>query len=160
MGGLGSGIPGGAGDGVYIRIIADADEAEQNLSKFEGSVDDVTHSFQQMENAGQGATATMGNVSAGYEDVGDSAGTAGTEINAFMINATMAVSGLNQLTGSLYKTIGGLEAAGAINEETARSWQENARKIEMLTGPLEFLISLMILIIIKMLILYTDHLKY
>ena len=145
MGGLGSGIPGGAGDGVYIRIIADADEAEQNLSKFEGSVDDVTHSFQQMENAGQGATATMGNVSAGYEDVGDSAGTAGTEINAFMINATMAVSGLNQLTGSLYKTIGGLEAAGAINEKTAKSWQENARKIEMLTGPLEFLISLMIL---------------
>ncbi len=145
MGGLGSGIPGGAGDGVYIRIVADADEADQNLSKLEGSIDDVTHSFQQMENAGQEVTTTMGKVSAGYEDVGDSAGTAGTEINAFMINATMAVSGLNQLTGSLYKTIGGLEAAGAINEETAKSWQENARKIEILTGPLEFLISLMIL---------------
>ena len=39
MGGLGSGIPGGAGDGVYIRIVADADEAAQKLSKLDGTVD-------------------------------------------------------------------------------------------------------------------------
>jgi hypothetical protein len=145
VGGLGSGISGGAGDGVYIRIVTDIDEADQNLSKLEGSVDDVTHSFQQMEFAGQGVTTTMGNVSAGYEQVEDSAGTAGTEINAFMINATMAVSGLNQLTGSLYKTIGGLEAAGLISEENAKKLQNWARVIELATGPLEFLISMMIL---------------
>ena len=129
MGGLGSGIPGGAGDGVYIRIVADADEADQNLSKLEGSIDDVTHSFQQMENAGQGVTTTMGEVTAGSEQMGDSVGTASTEINAFMINATMAVSGLNQLTGSLYKTIGGLEAAGLITQENAKKLQDWARVI-------------------------------
>ena len=145
MGGLGSGIPGGAGDGVYIRIVADADEADQNLSKLEGSIDDVTHSFQQMENAGQGVTTTMGEVTAGSEQMGDSVGTASTEINAFMINATMAVSGLNQLTGSLYKTIGGLEAAGLITEENAKKLQDWARVIEIATGPLEFMISVMIL---------------
>ena len=145
MGGLGSGIPGGAGDGVYIRIVADADEADQNLSKLEGSIDDVTHSFQQMENAGQGVTTTMGEVTAGSEQMGDSVGTASTEINAFMINATMAVSGLNQLTGSLYKTIGGLEAAGLITQENAKKLQDWARVIEIATGPLEFMISVMIL---------------
>jgi len=52
---------------------------------------------------------------------------------------------LNQLTGSLYKTIGGAEAFGLINKEQAAQLQENARVIELLTGPLEFLISMYIL---------------
>ena len=145
MGGLGSGIPGGAGDGVYIRIVADADEADQNLSKLEGSVDNVTHSFQQMEFAGQGVTATQGDVTATTQELTSNTEDLEMANLKAMAGMTMFVSALNQVTGGIYKTIGGLEAAGVINEETARSWQEGARAIELLTWPLDILISLEIM---------------
>jgi len=145
MGGLGSGISGGAGDGVYIRIVADADEADQNLSKLEGSVDNVTHSFQQMENAGQGVTTSMGEITATSDDLSGGLEDVDMANLKAMAGMTMMVSALNQVTGGIYKTIGGLEAAGWINEDTARSWQENARMIELFTGPLEILISLEIM---------------
>ena len=145
MGGLGSGIPGGAGEGVYIRIVADAEEADESLSKFEGSLDDVTHSFVALEGATANAATTGQEFSSAFDKAGDSTKNASGALDGFMVNATMAVSGLNQLTGSLYKTIGGLEAMGVINEKTARQWQENARMIEAFTGPLEFAISMVIL---------------
>ena len=144
MGGFGSGIP-GSGEGVYIRIVADADEAEQNLSKLDGKVDDVTTSFQQMEFAGQGVTTTMGDVTGTTQQLtSDTEDLEMANLKA-MAGMTMLVSALNQVTGGIYKTIGGMEAAGIINEDTARSWQENARAIELLTGPLEIIISLEIM---------------
>ena len=144
MGGFGSGIP-GSGEGVYIRIVADADEAEQNLSKLDGKVNDVTTSFQQMENEGQGVTTTMGDVTGTTEQLtSDTEDLEMANLKA-MAGMTMMVSALNQVTGGIYKTIGGMEAAGWINEDTARSWQENARAIELLTGPLEIIISLEIM---------------
>ena len=51
-------------------------------------------------------------------------------------------SALNQMTGGIYKTIGGLQAAGKLSEEDARRWQENARIMEAATGPLEVILSI------------------
>ena len=54
-----------------------------------------------------------------------------------IIVAQGMTSALNQMTGGIYKTIGGLEASGRIGPKTAAAWQKNARAIETLTGPLE-----------------------
>ena len=51
-------------------------------------------------------------------------------------------SALNQATGGIYKTIGGLEAAGRIGPKTAAEWQKNARVFEAATGPLEVILSI------------------
>ena len=56
-------------------------------------------------------------------------------------------SGVNQATGGLYKFISGLEAAGVINEETARSYQESVRVVETFTGALEFLLAAELLLV-------------
>ena len=50
-------------------------------------------------------------------------------------------SSVNQATGGLYKMISGLEAAGVINEETARSFQNTVRVAETFTGALETLLA-------------------
>tara|TARA_R110000824_G_scaffold243091_2_gene431732 strand:+ start:844 stop:1635 length:792 start_codon:yes stop_codon:yes gene_type:complete len=144
MGGMGSGVK-GSGEGVYIQVYMEAGEAISSASKLDGKVNEVTESFKQMQLAGQEFSGTAGDVTAGYDDMAD--GTKNLEESQLkaMVGMTMVVSGLNQLTGSLYKTIGGLEAAGVINEDQARAWQKNARMVELFTGPLEFAISLMIL---------------
>ena len=51
-------------------------------------------------------------------------------------------SALNQTTGGIYKTIGGLEAWGKIGPKTAADWQKNARVLESLTGPLEVILAM------------------
>jgi len=144
MGGLGSGIK-GSGEGVYIQVVMDAEEAVSSASKLEGKVDDVTHSFQQMENAGQEVSTTMGEVTAGYSDAEEGLEDVDMANLKAMAGMTMMVSALNQVTGGIYKTVGGLEAWGLVNEEQAKSLQDNARKLEALTGPLEIIISLEIL---------------
>tara|TARA_R100001594_G_scaffold30806_1_gene57574 strand:- start:2454 stop:3245 length:792 start_codon:yes stop_codon:yes gene_type:complete len=130
---------------IHFNIAMDAEDAKADAEA-------MTMELDEMGNAAGSLKQKLDQTSMGLDDVGDSSrkaagglGDMETSSVLAMAGMTMVVSGLNQLTGSLYKTIGGLEAAGVINEETARSWQENARTIEVLTGPLEFVISLMIL---------------
>ena len=55
-------------------------------------------------------------------------------------------SGVNQLTGGLYKAIAGAEALGAVNEEQARKLQEAVRVAELFTGTLETLLAVELLL--------------
>ena len=55
-------------------------------------------------------------------------------------------SGVNQLTGGLYKAIAGAEALGAVNEEQARKLQEVVRVTELFTGTLETLLAVELLL--------------
>tara|TARA_R100000234_G_C4964627_1_gene163360 strand:- start:8 stop:829 length:822 start_codon:yes stop_codon:yes gene_type:complete len=56
-------------------------------------------------------------------------------------------SGVNQLTGGFYKAISGAEALGIINEEQARKAQETVRGLELLTGSLEALLAVELLLV-------------
>jgi hypothetical protein len=58
-------------------------------------------------------------------------------------------SGVNQLTGGFYKAISGAEALGIINEEQARKAQETVRGLELLTGSLEALLAVELLLVLK-----------
>ena len=51
-------------------------------------------------------------------------------------------SALNQMTGATYKMIAGAEAFNLINEEQAKRFQESARRAELLTGALEFMLAI------------------
>ena len=55
-------------------------------------------------------------------------------------------SGVNQFTGGLYKAIAGAEALGLANEEQARKAQEAVRSLELLTGTLETLLAIELLL--------------
>lgn len=55
-------------------------------------------------------------------------------------------SGVNQLTGGLYKAIAGLEATTLITEEQARKFQEVVRVAELFTGTLETLLAVELLL--------------
>lgn len=144
MGGFGSGVK-GSGEGVYFQVVMDADEAIMGMSKLDGKVDDVAVSFEQLAGKTKVAHSEFSTMGPAIKDTTDDMKELELQQMLVMAKLTMVVSGLNQLTGSLYKTIGGLEAVNAINEEQARSLQEGARAIELFTGPLEFLISLEIL---------------
>ena len=122
---------------LSFTVVADAENAIQTFEDVKSTVGEVEMS---MENLG----SELGEVSGSMDRASDSTKTFNDGLDTNMVNLTMGVSALNQMTGALYKTIGGLEATGIINEDTARSWQENARALELLTGPLEFIISLMI----------------
>jgi len=130
---------------LTFTVVAEADGATASIENLDSAIDDLSMSLQGLDNNFQATgdnmntyTTTTGDATKASEDF---------EMQQMMVMAklTMVVSGLNQLTGSLYKTIGGLEATGLIGEDTARVWQEQARAVELLTGPLEFLISLEIL---------------
>ena len=51
-------------------------------------------------------------------------------------------SALNQVTGAAYKFIGGLQASGVVTTEQAANLQQYARRLELITGPMEFGIAL------------------
>ena len=130
---------------LTFTVVAEADGATAAIENLDASVDDLTMSFQQLDNNFEATSKSMNTYTLETDKAADATNELQMETLGAMAAATMMVSGLNQLTGSLYKTIGGLEAAGALNEDQARQFQENARVIELLTGPLEFLISMYIL---------------
>ena len=51
-------------------------------------------------------------------------------------------SATNQATGATYKFIAGLEANNMVDEERARQLQETARRMELFTGALEFMLAI------------------
>ena len=122
---------------LSFTVVADAENAIQTFEDVKSTVGEVEMS---MENLG----SELGEVSGSMDRASDSTKTFNDGLDTNMVNLTMGVSALNQMTGALYKTIGGLEAAGVINQEVAQDWQENARVLELLTGPLEFVVSLML----------------
>jgi len=130
---------------LTFTVVAEADGATASIENLDSTVDNLTMSFQQLDDNFKATSKSMNTYTLETDKAADATNDLQMETLGAMAAATMMVSGLNQLTGSLYKTIGGLEATGLINEEVARSWQENARMIELLTGPLEFLISMYIL---------------
>ena len=130
---------------LTFTVVAEADGATAAIENLDATVDNLTMSFQQLDNNFEATSKSMNTYTLETDKAADATDKLEMETLGAMAAATMMVSGLNQLTGSLYKTIGGLEAAGLRNEEQARQLQEHARKIELLTGPLEFLISMYIL---------------
>ena len=122
---------------LSFTVVADAENAIQTFEDVRGSVGEVEIA---MDNLG----SELGEVSGTMDRASDSTKDFNDGLDTNMVNLTMGVSALNQMTGALYKTIGGLEAAGVINQEVAQDWQKNARVLELFTGPLEFVVSLMI----------------
>lgn len=140
----------GTGEGVYIQVVMDAEDAVVTAQQLDGEVDRLAVSFGELATETKVAHSEFSTLGPALKDTEDKTKDLEMATILYMAKLTMVVSGLNQLTGSLYKTIGGLEAAGAIQEDTARHWQENARIIETLTGPLELIISLEILYSVTM----------
>ena len=135
----------GSGEGVYISVVMDAGDAIVKAQQLDGEIDNLTTSMTELEGA-TANTATAGKeFSSSFDEASGSLEDVDMANLKAMAGMTMMVSALNQVTGGIYKTIGGLEAAGIINEDQARAWQKSARMIELFTGPLEILISLEIL---------------
>jgi len=130
---------------LTFTVVAEADGATASIENLDASIDDLSMSLQGLDSNFQATGDSTTTYTTTVDEAADKTNNLQMETLGTMAAATMMVSGLNQLTGSLYKTIGGLEAAGLIGEDTARVWQEQARMIELLTGPLEFLISMYIL---------------
>jgi len=135
----------GTGEGVYFQVVMDAEDAIVKTQQLDGEVDNLSVSFGELASKTNVARSEFSTIGPAIKDTTDDMKDLELQQMLVMAKLTMVVSGLNQLTGSLYKTIGGLEAVNAIDEERARSLQEGARAIELFTGPLEFLISLEIL---------------
>mgnify|MGYP003110215372 CR=1 FL=1 len=111
---------------LSFTVVADAENAIQTFEDVKGAVGEVEVS---MENLG----SEFVDFSATTDRASDSTKTFNEGLDTNMGHLTMGVSALNQMTGALYKTIGGLEAAGVINQEVAQDWQENARVLELFT---------------------------
>lgn len=135
----------GTGEGIYISVVMDAEDAIIKAQQLDGEVDNLTTSMTELEGATANVATTGKTFSSSFDDAADSLEDADMANLKAMAGMTMMVSALNQVTGGIYKTIGGLEAAGAINEDQARAWQKTARVLELFTGPLEILISLEIM---------------
>ena len=119
---------------LTFTVVAEADGATASIENLDASVDDLSMSLQGLDNNFQATGDSTTTYTTTVDDAADKTNNLQMETLGTMAAATMMVSGLNQLTGSLYKTIGGLEAMGWINEEQARQWQENARRIVFRNG--------------------------
>ncbi len=135
----------GTGEGVYFSVVMDAEDAIVTAEQLDGKIDNLTVSMKELGDSSNVTTGEFIDMSQAQEKSVEKTQHAIDANDMYILKLSLVVSGLNQLTGSLYKTIGGLEAAGAISEDHARHWQKNARMIEMVTGPLELVISLEIL---------------
>jgi hypothetical protein len=62
----------------------------------------------------------------------------------FVLQSVTAAT--NQLTGSMYKMISGLEASGTITAEQAAQYQRTVRVVELLTGAMEAMLAVEILL--------------
>ena len=135
----------GTGEGVYISVVMDAEDAIIKTQQLDGEVDNLTTSMTELEGATERTRTAGKEFSSSFDDAADSLEDVDMANLKAMAGMTMMVSALNQVTGGVYKTVGGLEAWGFVNEEQAKSLQDHARKLEALTGPLEIIISLEIL---------------
>jgi len=151
MGGPGSGRRGGARNemgqytiaGTMTLAVGDTIEKFQMAKKeqdaLQASLDKTSQSMKTQKDVSKQLQASIDKSSESvklYED---------EQLRAmFVLQSVTAAT--NQLTGSMYKMISGLEASGAINAEQAAQYQRTVRVVELLTGAMEAMLAIEILL--------------
>jgi ABC-type multidrug transport system fused ATPase/permease subunit len=145
MGGPGSGNPGqarGAGGRFVISgaiTIATAEAVEDQTKKLTEVLDRNSDALDENSNSLERNTQEKG-------ENNDKTGDSIEDLDTYAINLQVATSALNQSTGALMKMVSGLEAWGAINEDTASMLQDQIRKLEFFTGALELGLAVTLLL--------------
>ena len=137
MGGPGSGIRSGDAVITVTTVLDGADQVAMGFDEMSDSAREYQHTL--ADGNKENISFAQGNhvVAESLDDVNKKQKQTTEEQRDLIIVTQGMTSALNQMTGGIYKTIGGLEAAGRIGPKTAAAWQKNARAIETLTGPLE-----------------------
>lgn len=145
MGGPGSGRQKSSGSGdAFVRVVTVLDGAEEVSAGFDDMSDSAReYQYTLADGNRESISFAEGNyvVADSVEDLKNKQKGTNVEMAASIIIIQGATSALNQMTGGVYKTIGGLEAMGLLNEEDARQLQEKARIVEFFTGVLEIILS-------------------
>jgi uncharacterized membrane protein len=144
MGGPGSGNPGqarGAGGRFVIAgsiAIATAESQE--------SVEDLTDSVEKSSNAVDENTQKIEENTQEKKENTEETKKSKEENFELTISLQLMVSALNQSTGALLKMVGALEELNLISEQTAESSRKFIAVLEVLTGFLEFVLSMFLLV--------------
>jgi cell division protein FtsB len=127
---------------IAADIVADYTKAQAEIKKAEKDIKELGETADKTSDQIDETADSM-------DDLGDSSKKTNTEIDKNKVNLASQMialegvtSALNQTTGGLNKMIGGLEASNIVNEEQARTLQNNVRQIELVTGGLEVLIAI------------------
>jgi len=122
---------------TVTTVLDGADQVAMGFDEMSDSAREYQHTL--ADGNKQNISFADGNhvVAESLEDVNKKQKKTTEEQRDAIIVAQGMTSALNQMTGGIYKTIGGLEAWGKIGPKTAADWQKNARIFEAATGPLE-----------------------
>ena len=127
---------------IAADIVADYTKAQAEIKKAEKDIKELGETADKTSDQIDEAADSM-------DDLGDSSKKTNTEIDKNKVNLASQMialegvtSALNQTTGGLNKMVGGLEASNIVNEEQARTLQNNVRQMELVTGGLEVLIAI------------------
>ena len=151
MGGPGSGNPGqarGAGGRFVIAgaiAIATA-ESQESVEDLTEKVEDLTDSVEKSSNAVDENTQKIEENTQEKKENTEETKKNKDENFELTISLQLMVSALNQSTGALLKMVGALEELGLISEQTAESSRKFIAILEVLTGFLEFVLSVFLLV--------------
>ena len=122
---------------TVTTVLDGADQVAMGFDEMSDSAREYQHTL--ADGNKENISFAQGNhvVAESLEDLNEKQKRTTEETRDLIIVTQGATSALNQMTGGVYKTIGGIEAMGIRDEEWARKWQEKARSVEALTGPLE-----------------------
>jgi len=132
-------------DGKFLTLAMEAKGMRKAAAKIE-AVAKETEKLKKKTEAASSATdantsSTDKNTSSTERNTGANRDNITTGFTKAIMLQTMT-SAINQATGATYKMIAGLEANGVVDAERARQLQETARRAELLTGALEFMLSI------------------
>ena len=151
MGGPGSGNPGqarGAGGRFVIAgaiAIATA-ESQESVEDLTEKVEDLTDSVEKSSNAVDENTQKIEENTQEKKENTEETKKSKEENFELTISLQLMVSALNQSTGALLKMVGALEELNMISEQTAETSRKVIAAIEVLTGFLEFILSIFLLV--------------
>ena len=160
MGGPGSGNPNagkgqarvpkgqpGGGQFVIAGAIAIATaESQESVEELKQEVDKLTDSVDSNSSALDENSNKIEQNTQEKKDNSDETKKAKDENFELTISLQLMVSALNQSTGALLKMVGALEELGLISEQTAESSRKFIAVLEVLTGFLEFVLSVFLLV--------------
>tara|TARA_Y100000593_G_C4197448_1_gene280062 strand:- start:2 stop:793 length:792 start_codon:yes stop_codon:yes gene_type:complete len=133
---------GEGGKFVTLIIEAEARQAHEEMQKLAKETEKLKNKTKEASSATDANTSsTDKNTNSTKRNTGANRDNITSGFTKAIMLQTMT-SAINQATGATYKMIAGLEANGVVDAERARQLQENARRAELLTGALEFMLSI------------------